>query len=199
MKLGIWVTVFVLFLYLGVNRSSYDFIKSFEYDLISRIPKIIDLSNQIATKYSSDDSAYGKLIVEGIQINLNIVSNGDKSSEFSYPNRSVDVTNERIADKSIYRLRELTDSILANEDEDEEGQKKSAISGMLTLDAVLDKKLIWDVLVNTGVLTGTLDLSDTTISRLTIETGAGNISVKLGKLTSDSEMNILSEIGRAHV
>lgn len=194
LKLAMWVVLVAAFIFLGINRESLAFIKPFDINWFNRLPATIDLTDQVATEFKTEQRSKGSLAVAGSNLDIILSGRSENISEFVYLDTQFDLkdlSTSNALDFSLAQYSASTDSAAEVDKDSSEGSSDSeSDSSVGRAEIALDEAVPWRLNFEGDFLTGDLDLRDLNVESLSIKTAAGDMTVQLGTKSALTRLDI---------
>lgn len=180
-KAAVWVLFVVVILYFTINIDDYPFIKKSQLNYF--VPITYDKVELKETKFASQNEKLGDL-----QFNVGIagdvsIHSGDTSELATIwaPSEGASITHDPVGNKGIIHVDDNHASTVASNKD-------------YNYDIMLNPTVEWDINLQTGVISGDFDLQDVLINNLTLKTGAGDMNLKIGRVTENATVNVSSGV-----
>lgn len=194
LKLAMWVTLVVAFIVLGINRESLTFVKPFDINWFNRLPETIDLTDQVASEFKTEQRSKAVLEIAGSNLDIILSSRDENVSEFVYLDSQFDLKDLSTSNALHFRLAQYSASESADADvampSSPETSDFESSSSVGRAELALDVAVPWRLNFEGDFLTGNLDLRELNVESLSIKTAAGDMTVQLGSISALTRIDI---------
>lgn len=180
-KIGSWVVFVIVLIYFSINIDSYPFIKKSQFNYYVPITY---------TKVESKEFVSELKGIESAELQFEVGLAGDVTVH------AIDsdiLANVMIPDKyaSYDEMRTGKSAKLVVKDNQ---TPAPIVEEGLVYDLMLDPDVEWNMGFKTGIINADVNLDEILLNKLSIETGAGDISVKVGRVTEQATIDIASGV-----
>lgn len=180
-KIGVWVTFVIVLIYFTINIDSYPFIKKSQINYYVPITYTKVESKEFISEFKGIESA---------ELQFDVGLAGDVTV---HANESEKLANVTIPDKFAIYVETQSGKTAKLMIADNQTPTPINEEG-LAYDLMLDPDVRWDLSFKTGIISATLDLEDILIDRLSVQTGAGDIHIKIGRVTEQAYIDVASGV-----
>jgi hypothetical protein len=180
-KIGVWVTFVIVLIYFTINIDSYPFIKKSQFNYYVPITYTKVESKEYISEFRNIQTAELQFDV-GLAGDVTVRKNdSDELANVMIPGKFSSYTETQIGNTAKLRIADNQTPTPVNEDG-------------LSYDLMLNPDTVWDLSFKTGIISATLDLEDILIDHLSVQTGAGDINIKIGRVTDQSSIYVASGV-----
>lgn len=180
-KIGVWVTFVIVLIYFTINIDSYPFIKKSQFNYYVPITYTKVESKAYISDYKDIDTAELQFDV-GLAGDVTVHTNdSNELANVMIPGKFASYVETQSGNTAKLMIADNQTPTPVNE----EG---------LAYDLMLDPDTEWNLSFKTGIINADIDLEEILIDQLSVQTGAGDISIKIGRVTDQAYVSVASGV-----